>query len=151
LSSCPNACERACYECLYTGRNVYWHRFLDRHAALVLLDRFDGDLTLEYELPAQIETASDGRASRGTNDAEDRLGRILERAGFDGFEAKRSIDIGPPYNRTLPDFVYDVDGKRVAIYLDGLSTGIHGSERARLQDAVIRDQLADLGWDVIAI
>jgi SOS-response transcriptional repressor LexA len=39
----------------------------------------------------------------------------------------------------------------VAIYLDGLSRGIHGNEARQRADAIIRDQLEDQGWSVVPI
>ena len=71
------------------------------------------------------------------------------RAGLEGFVGQHEIEIGPPYERTIPDFAY-VD-EQVAVYLDGLSKGIHGNEARQRADAIIRDQVEDAGWTVVAI
>src|SRR4029077_19620292 len=56
---------------------------------------------------------------------------------------------GPPYDRTVPDFAYVDD--EVAVYLDGLSKNIHGNVQRQRADAIIRDQLENIGWKVVAI
>ena len=152
LEHCPRACESSCYDCLRTGRNVYWHRFLDRTSAAELLDTFGSAFTEEYELQPQTETRDPGDQF-GTHPVEDRLAAVLRASGFDGFESQRRIEIGEPYSSTVPDFAYeDLDADvRVAIYLDGMSAHLHGSATTAHADAIIRDQLEDRGWTVVAI
>jgi hypothetical protein len=152
LEECPNACEKACYQCLLTGRNVYWHRHLDRHRALDLVAHYDGRPEEQHELPPQTEGRRAGD-QRGTHPPEDRLAALLRSAGFDGFEAQHPVEIGPPYDRTVPDFVYvDPDASvRVAVYLDGLSKHLHGNPKQAQVDAIIRDQLEDRDWSIIEI
>ena len=84
-----------------------------------------------------------------TNQAEDRLRELLRRAGLDGFVGQHEIEIGPPYGRTVPDFAYH--DAEVAVYLDGLSRTLHGSPERQRADAIIRDQLDELGWKVVVI
>ena len=89
------------------------------------------------------------RTALTTSAVEDRLEELLNRAGLEGFVGQHEIEIGLPYGRTIPDFAY-VD-EQVAVYLDGLSKGIHGNEERQRADAIIRDQVEDAGWTVVAI
>src|SRR5262249_55704279 len=148
LADCPGACETSCYSCLRTGRNVFWHRFLDRHRALELLAGMSDAPVEGHALTAQ-EDASLARTALTTSEVEDRLAELLGRAGLEGFVGQHGIEIGLPYGRTIPDFAY-VD-EQVAVYLDGLSKGIHGNVERQRADAVIRDQVEDAGWTVVAI
>jgi len=148
LESCPGGCEASCYSCLRTGRNVFWHRFLDRHRALELVAVMGTSPEKGHELQP-LEDATFAGPVATTNKAEDRLRELLTRAGLDGFVGQHEIEIGPPYERTVPDFAY-VDAE-VAVYLDGLSKGLHGSAERQRADAIIRDQLEDLGWKVVVI
>jgi ATP-dependent helicase YprA (DUF1998 family) len=148
LTDCPAGCETSCYSCLRTGRNVFWHRFLDRHRALELLVNM-GDAPVEGHTLTAQEDASLVTTALTTSAIEDRLGELLNRAGLEGFVGQHEIAIGRPYDRTIPDFAY-VD-RRVAVYLDGLSRNIHGNEARQRADAIIRDQVEDAGWSVVAI
>jgi ATP-dependent helicase YprA (DUF1998 family)/SOS-response transcriptional repressor LexA len=148
LDQCPGGCESSCYSCLRTGRNVYWHRFLDRHRALELISDMGTTPQKGHELQP-LEDATFLGPVVTTNKAEDRLSEMLSRAGLDGFVGQHEVEIGPPYGRTLPDFAY-VDAE-VAVYLDGLSKGLHGNAERQRADAIIRDRLEDLGWKVVVI
>jgi ATP-dependent helicase YprA (DUF1998 family)/rubrerythrin len=148
LTDCPGGCEESCYSCLRTGRNVFWHRFLNRHRALELISEMAELAASGHELTAQ-EDASLVRPAMTTSGIEDRLEELLNRAGLEGFVGQHEIEIGPPYGRTVPDFAY-VD-EEVAVYLDGLSRGIHGNEARQRADAIMRDQLEEKGWSVVAI
>lgn len=148
LAECPGGCETSCYSCLRTGRNVFWHRYLDRHRALELLGSMTGEPVEGHTLTPQ-EDASLVRVAVTTSAIEDRLEELLNRAGLEGFVGQHEVEIGPPYGRTLPDFAY-VDQK-VAVYLDGLSRAIHGNEARQRADAIIRDQIEEAGWSVVAI
>lgn len=149
LEDCPGACETSCYTCLRTGRNVFHHRFLDRHGALELIDALGSAPEIGHALGALEDAALTSGRAQTTNAAEDRLRELLDRAGLEGAVGQHEIDIGPPYNRTVPDFAWE--DEKVALYLDGLSRGIHGSaERARA-DEIIRDRVEELGWNVVAV
>jgi ATP-dependent helicase YprA (DUF1998 family) len=148
LDACPGGCETSCYSCLRTGRNVFWHRFLDRHRALELVGAMSAAPEPGHDLQP-LEDATFLGPALTTNKAEDRLRDFLGRAGLDGFVGQHAIELGPPYNRTVPDFAY-VDA-HVAVYLDGLSKSLHGSTERQRADAIVRDQLEDLGWKVVVI
>jgi SOS-response transcriptional repressor LexA len=148
LGNCPGGCETSCYSCMRTGRNVFWHRLLNRGRALELVDDLGHAPERGHELNALVD-ASFGPSVETTNDAEDRLKEKLRRAGLDGFVGQHPIALDSPFERTVVDFAY-VD-QQVAVYLDGLSRELHGNaERARV-DAIIRDQLEDRDWKVIVV
>lgn len=148
LGDCPGGCETSCYSCLRTGRNVFWHRFLDRERALELLDGMGTEPARGHELQA-LEDASFGGPAATTHAVEDRLEAVLRRAGLEGFVGQHEVAIGAPYERTVPDFAY-VD-EQVAVYLDGLSGELHGSAERQKVDTIVRDQLEDLGWKVVVV
>jgi hypothetical protein len=108
-----------------------------------------GDAPVEGHTLTAQEDASLVTTALTTSAIEDRLGELLNRAGLEGFVGQHEIAIGRPYDRTIPDFAY-VD-RRVAVYLDGLSRNIHGNEARQRADAIIRDQVEDAGWSVVAI
>ena len=88
-----------------------------------------------------------------TNPGEAELAALLTRAGFPTPLQQYEIRIGHPTPTTTPDFAYldsDVDLK-VAIYLDGLSKGVHGNEAQAQKDAMIRSVLEGDGWQVLVI
>jgi hypothetical protein len=149
LGSCSNACEASCYQCLRTGRNVFWHRVLDRHAALELIEVYADIPAFDYVIPPQAGPA--GQGPFGTHGPEDRLAGLLERAAFGGFIGQSPVEIGPPYGSTTPDFVHESEDAPVAVYLDGLSEGLHGDPNRARRDAIIRGQLEDRGWNVVVI
>lgn len=147
LGACPGACESSCYRCMRTGRNVFWHRMLDRSVALEVIDRMREPPRWELDLPAQQDEAF-GERPASTNDAEDRLVGVLIRHGLDGFaEGQHRITLPEPFGSTTPDIAWPA--QKVALYLDGLSEGIHGSALRRRQDELLRDALEEEGWTVV--
>ena len=149
LEDCPNACETSCYGCLRTGRNVFHHRFLDRRRGLELFEGFGATPEAGHTLSPLEDAALTAGLAETTNKAEDRLRDLLERAGLEGAVGQHEIALGEPYKRTVPDFAWP--DERVAVYLDGLSRGIHGSEARARADQIIRDQLEDRDWTVVSI
>jgi len=146
LARCPMDCATSCYECLRTYRNLYLHSWLDRHRAGEVLAVYDEPLNLERRVPPARPSVPAGRS---THPPEERLEAMLQRAGFSGFERQQSISIGPPYRSTTPDFLFR--DEKVAVYLDGLSKGLHGDPQVQRRDQVIRRQLEAQGWRVIVI
>lgn len=152
LTGCPDNCEASCYRCMRTFRNVFYHGLLDRRRAASLLEGYAGEPKREHEIPPVEEEQRSGGASP-TNLGEAELAAMLEAAGFPPFEHQRPITIGPPYGTTTPDLYYSdaVSGVVLAVYLDGLSKGIHGSPDRTKIDRLIREQLECDGIDVIEI
>ena len=56
LAGCVQGCETACYACLKTFRNQFYHDLLNRHEALELMDELDHD--------ARRRTGTSRRSSR---------------------------------------------------------------------------------------
>ena len=64
------------------------------------------------------------------------------------------IDLGLPLRSTTPDFFFEDPSDRldgVCIYLDGMSTHIHGNPATQRRDREIREELRNRGYDVIEI
>lgn len=153
LTHCPGGCEKACYDCLKDYHNVMYHQYLDRHVALHVLDDYDGTFEAVTELPP-AESLRQAASAGATNSAEYRLAKLLEWHQFPTPEVQVRLDlpdsVGIPY--TIVDYFYDLpSGKKVAVYLDGLSKGIHGNPNQQRKDELIRDALEDMGAEVIVI
>jgi hypothetical protein len=154
-ASCPAVCERACIDCLWTFRNAHYHRHLDRHVAERRFAEWGVDLTLSHEIPAQAGTGDTPSGRDGAvNLAEQKLRHLLLAAEFAEPVAQHPIALGKPYGRTVPDFFYpgeDDSDPGVCIYLDGLSSHLHGAPETAAADKAIRAELIGRGYLVIAI
>jgi len=162
-NNCPSACDHSCIDCLQTFRNGYYHKYLDRHMALEKFEERGDSLVIENDIPpSQPTTPSRDLNSQPVNDAETKLKHLLKAAGFmDGefqrhIKFKQPINIGNQIGSTTPDIFYagdmdDEDDKGVCIYLDGLSTSIHGNAEAAQRDREIRNWLRNNGYQVIEI
>jgi len=152
--SCPAACERACIDCLWTFRNAYYHRHLDRHVAERRFAEWGSGLSFSHDIPAQAGlTPAPGVREGAVNLAEQKLRRLLLAADFAEPAAQHPIALGKPYERTVPDFFYpgEDDDPGVCIYLDGLSSHLHGNPQTAAVDKAIRAELVGRGYLVIAI
>lgn len=152
LNECPSQCERSCYDCMRTYRNAYYHGLLDRHSAAELLHTLHSHPVKQDTIP-QVQDISAGGTGHPTNDGEADLGQMLLDAGFPEFLHQNEIHIGPPFGSTTPDLFYEdpVNDVRLAVYLDGLSVGIHGNAKQRKVDNMIRMQLEDQDVEVVEI
>ncbi len=153
LTDCPSGCEQACYDCLKTYHNVLHHQQLDRHLALKVLDAYDDSPVFVSEVPP-VTTVKPAGTGAGMNKAEYRLAKLLDWHYFPTPQAQVRIDLPPtagvPY--TIVDFFYDLpSGTKVAVYLDGLSRGIHGHPQQQHKNMLIRDALEEMGIEVISI
>ncbi|MEX0774755.1 MAG: DEAD/DEAH box helicase [Phycisphaeraceae bacterium] len=163
LLDCPNACEKSCIDCLQTFRNAYYHRHLDRHVAMTLLDECGNKLAEQHPiLPQQPTVQSPDLAAMPVNDAETKLKHMLEAAGFttgrfqQHIRFKEPISLGHQIGSTTPDVWFAGDGddphdKGVCIYLDGMSTALHGNPATAAKDHEIRSWLRANGHEVIEI
>ena len=153
LLQCVSACQTACLDCMLHFRNAHFHRHLDRQKALAYYaDR--GPMETGQPIPPAQPASLKADAAQPAHAPEFRLRELLVRAGLGEPEAQRSIPIGQPWGRTLPDFFYPAPDDRhegVCIYLDGLSAHIHGSPEAQIRDGQIRERLAEMGYEVISI
>jgi ATP-dependent helicase YprA (DUF1998 family) len=147
---CPLQCETACYECLKSYRNVFYHEILNRHKAASILEDLKG-ISFSHDIPEKLlETSEQGQ---NTLPSEERLEKMLLDEGFSvpkkQEEIPLTIDGFPNLSRTVPDFVYP--DQKVAIYLDGMSGHLHGNKQTELIDRLITDELEELEWKVIRI
>lgn len=152
LTNCEGRCEKSCYGCMRTYRNVYIHDVLDRYLAIDILENWSGHLKFDMQIPANMEL-NNSEETKATNNGERALFDILKKEGFPTFTEQKEIIIGPPYNRTIPDLYYENidDDVRVALYLDGLSKDIHGDEECFRKDRMIRNQLEEMDIEVVEI
>lgn len=153
LLNCRSECQTACLDCMLHFRNAHFHRHLDRHKALGFISERTA-LAPAQAIPAVQPVTRLTTDAQPAHPPEFRLRSMLVRAGLGEPEAQKSIALGNPWGRTIPDFFYPgVDDRTegVCIYLDGLSRGIHGSAEAQERDLQIREQLRNLGYEVVSI
>ena len=89
------------------------------------------------------------------NLAERKLRHLLLRAGFGEGARNEQIRLGGALGTTTPDVIYrdpeDDFCKGVCIYLDGMSTHIHGNPKTARKDRTIRTWLRGSDYEVIEI
>lgn len=155
VSHCPSACETACIDCLFTYHNSYYHRYLDRHLVKEKIQQWGHQLNLIHDIPPELPRSNQNtNGGKPVNDAETRLQKMLEQAGFSKPHPQHTIDLRLPLGITTPDFFYedpDEDCGGICIYLDGMSRHLHGSPDRQQRDRAIRDELEALGYEVLSI
>jgi hypothetical protein len=152
LKGCPSQCLTSCYDCLRSYRNSFYHNQLDRNVA----DRTLGELWHKPRFISSIPPSlAEGKAEgQSTNLPEHILGRMLVERGFPEFDRQKAIPINTStIKSTTPDFYYEdmSSSVRIAIYLDGLSRGLHGGSEAQKRDSFIRATLRSMGIEVVEI
>lgn len=150
---CVSGCQTACLDCMLHFRNAHFHRHLNRHQALAYYAERPV-LEAAQPIPVSHPTSKQPAAPEPAHPPEFRLRAMLMRAGLGEPEAQKPIPIGQPWGRTIPDFYYPPPDDRhegVCIYLDGLSTHIHGAPETQQRDIQIRERLAEMGHEVFAI
>jgi len=160
-SGCPSACEQSCIDCLQMFRNAYYHRYLDRHIALERIEELGDTLKAEHDIPPRQPTSqSQNLDDQPTNDGETKLEHLLKAAGFMDGEFQQQIRFKEPIvlnhqiGSTTPDVYYagdDEDDKGICIYLDGMSSSLHGNRETAERDREIRSWLRSNGYHVIEI
>jgi hypothetical protein len=150
---CSGACDSACIDCLFTYRNSYYHRYLNRHKATEKLNDWGHSLTFSHDIPPKLpNTYAEG--GKPVNDKETILRDMLLRAGFPTPIAQHPIDLGRPLGTSIPDFFYEDPSERsdgICIYLDGMSRNLHGDPDRQQRDRAIRDELRNQGYEVFEI
>lgn len=152
VEGCPSGCATACVDCLYTFRNAFYHRHLNRHTAAERLRTWGDTLSFSHDVPPRLPAVDAG--AMPVNDAEATLRALLERAGFPSPIGQRSIQLGLPLGSTTPDFFYEDPAERaegICIYLDGMSGHIHGNPATQRRDREIREELRHRGYEVIEV
>ncbi|HEX7376777.1 MAG TPA: DEAD/DEAH box helicase [Pirellulales bacterium] len=162
-AGCPSACDTSCIDCLQTFRNGFYHKYLDRHAALEAFNAWGDELKPEHAIPAtQTAPQTGDSAAQPVNDGETRLKHLLAAAGFTSgsfqnqIRFKQPLLLDPLIGGTTPDVYFvgdadDADDKGVCIYLDGMSAALHGDPAMAARDREIRGWLRNNGYQVIEI
>ncbi len=155
VEECPARCAAACVDCLQTFRNGFYHRYLDRTVAADRFAEWGDELVRTHDIPSRQPTPQSESDDYPVNDAERRLQHLLAAAGFAEGLRGEQIRLDPAIGTTTPDVVYRAphheSDEGVCIYLDGLSTHIHGNQATAEQDRRIRDWLRGNGYEVIEI
>ncbi len=144
----PNArerCERGCYDCLLSYGNQYEHTLINRHSIVQLL---------QHLLTATV-TAGAGGKDRAAQQAWLNTLRdsSLER-DFVDWLTQHGHRLPDDAQRTVadaqarPDFVYDLPGSPVAVFIDGPH---HDDAGQQLRDAAAEERLEDRGWSVVRV
>lgn len=152
VNDCPGKCAAACVDCLMHFRNGWYHGSLDRKLAAEAFAKWGPTLAFSHDVRHRLPDPP--RTEDPVNLAEDALRALLERAGFHGWQAQPSIDLGRPLGITRPDFFFiDESGRLegICIYLDGLSKHIHGNEANARRDRQIREELRARSYEVVEI
>lgn len=147
LAGCVQGCETACYACLKTFRNQFHHSVLDRHQALDLTARLDHDPQPYREITPEFEEQKPGSGSP-SNTPEARLVQLLAEHHFPQGECRRRITTSMGM-ATTPDWVYEP--AKLAVYLDGMSRGLHGDPKTAKRDQLLRDGLELDGYTVVVV
>jgi DEAD/DEAH box helicase/Helicase conserved C-terminal domain/Domain of unknown function (DUF1998) len=147
LVGCPQACETACYSCLKTFRNQFFHDMLNRHTALELIEALNHSPNGYRDITpvAEEEHASEGTPS---NPPEARLVRLLHEHHFPEGKCRKRITTSLGI-ATEPDWLHEPT--KVAVYLDGMSRGLHGDPNVARKDQIIRQALEVDDFKVIVV
>jgi superfamily II DNA/RNA helicase len=138
-------CEHACYECLLSYNNQLDHAQIDRHTIRDLL------------LTMATSTTATGAGGRTRAEQRDQLANLadsgLERNFLDWLDARGlrlpdRAQVRIPEASARPDFIYDVTGSPVAIFVDG---PVHDSAVVAERDREAEERLIDAGWMVVRV
>ena len=155
VADCPGVCETSCIDCLQTFRNAFYHKLLERKAALECLTAWGPRLAETHAIPPKQPSQEPSSGTHPVNEAERRLRHLLKAAGFEEGTRGEQIRLDAAIGTTTPDVIYraahhEAD-EGVCMYLDGLSAHIHGNAATADRDRTIRAWLRNIGWDVIEI
>jgi hypothetical protein len=150
LAGCAQGCETACYACLKTFRNQFYHPMLDRHKAHELMDDLDHEPQHYRDIVPLFEEEQPGGGTP-SNKPEARLQALLHEHHFPAGECRKRLTIseGGITVSTEPDWLYEP--AKVAVYLDGMSRELHGNPKQARQDQIVRGTLEDNGYKVIVV
>jgi ATP-dependent helicase YprA (DUF1998 family) len=152
VNHCPAQCGTSCPECLQTYRNQQYHSFLDRHLAGEMLETLGKKLQVTNIVPAQVALIV--TPDESTNQGEQRLVELLNRAGLIPDATQKRIDLEDIGTHTVPDVFFECETDTydgVCVYLDGLSEHLHGNATQLVKDTAIRSSLEHNGFKVIVI
>ena len=152
VEGCPSQCTSSCVDCLQTFRNAFYHSYLNRHRAADRFKDWGSQIQPTHEIPSVLPSTEKGQLP--TDQAEDRLSAMLQRAGFSNAISQYPIDLGKPLGTTFPDFFFKDPTERldgICLYLDGMSKTIHGDPVNARRDREVREELRHRGYEVFEI
>ncbi len=136
-------CGAACYRCLLSYMNQRDHDLLNRRMIVPLLMELQhcigvvgaGGKTRAQQLKALQDACQTGLERRWLH--------VLNEQGYNlPSHAQHIIDSCS----TQPDFSYETEGRKCAVYLDG---PVHDFKDRQANDALVTERLEDAGWLVI--
>lgn len=151
VENCPAACETSCVDCLQHFRNSFYHENLNRHTALEYLQEWGSAVHLAHEIPMVLpdETLS----QQPGNAPEMQLVAMLRAAGLTNFETERPVALSGNVT-TRPDVYFHEPNDQfegVCVYLDGMSSHLHGNAQTAAKDRQIRQELLNTDYEVVEI
>jgi hypothetical protein len=147
LAGCVQECETACYACLKTFRNQFYHSLLNRHDALGLMDKLNHLPEAYRDIVPIFEEERPGTGTPSNPPEANLVGLLREHHFPEGHCRKRIVtSIGLA---TTPDWVHEPT--KVAVYLDGMSRGLHGDPNVAKKDHILRQAVELDGWTVIVV
>jgi len=154
VEGCASGCARGCVDCLFTFRNAFYHKHLNRRLAADKLRLWGEAISVSHSIPQVLPAQPPSGPRVPVNEAEARLRHLLLRAGFPEAEWQKQIPLGRPLGTTTPDCFFRGEDERdpgVCIYLDGLSEHIHGNPATAARDRGIREELRARHYEVFEI
>ena len=147
LAGCVQECETACYACLKTFRNQFYHHMLNRHDGLELMDKLNFLPEGYRDIAAVFEEEKPGEG-KPSNPPEAVLVKLLKEHHFPEGDCRKRVVTSLGIT-TWPDWVHEPT--KVAVYLDGMSRGLHGDPNMAKKDHIIRAAIELDGYKVIVV
>lgn len=153
LDKCPSQCETACYPCLKTFRNQFYHLLVNRHDALGLVGELNVTLHPYRDIPPVLDEDAPPHRSP-SNIRESQLVRLLLEHHFPPGKCRQPVRTSVGGLTTTPDWRYEDPTNpdiKVAVYQDGTSRSLHGDPKQVQRDMLIRNALECDGYNVIVV
>jgi hypothetical protein len=147
LAGCVQECETACYACLKTFRNQFYHSMLNRHDGLELMDKLNFLPEGYRDIVPVFEEEKPGEGTP-SNPPEAVLVNILKEHHFPEGQCRKRV-VTSLGIATSPDWLHEPT--KVAVYLDGMSRGLHGDPNIAKKDHIIRAAIELDGYTVIVV
>ena len=146
----PKQCETACYSCLKTFRNQFYHPLLNRRDELARRGLNVTPQPYRDILPVLEEDS----ATQGNVNARSQLVRLLLEHHFPVGKCRQPVRTSVGGLTTTPDWLYEDPTNpdiKVAVYQDGMSRNLHGDPKQAQRDTLIRSALEFDGYRVIVV
>lgn len=138
---CSNQCQLSCYVCMRTYKNIMNHDIFNRNLAMDLIKNYNTNIVFRHDI--SLRTEQQIQTGTSTNWTEQAFRNLFNQHGFPAFEAQKAIKLMGQIPSTTPDFYYEEPStnKKLAIYIDGLSSRIHGNRNRQEIDKFITQAL----------